>query len=277
MREPAIPEEIRDHYEGRVDEDARIREGLGQLELLRTQEVVRRYLPPGRLRILDVGGATGVHAEWLLADGHQVHLVDPIESHVTRVSERLGDADGLSAEVGDARSLTAADGSYDAVLLFGPLYHLISRTDRLRAWREAARVATPAGWLFGMGITRFASLFDGLSGGMLFDPSFRSMVEQDLASGTHRNPSGDPEWFTTAYFHRPDELRSEAQDAGLRVRKVVGIEGLAAWVPSLAGRWNDPTDRETIVASARAIESEPSVLGVSPHIVAVAQRPTRPG
>jgi ubiquinone/menaquinone biosynthesis C-methylase UbiE len=271
MSSPRLPDEIRDHYENLVEEDLRIREGLGRLELVRTREVIRRYLSGGRLRILDVGGATGVHAEWLLAAGHRVHLVDPVPGLVDKASERLGELPGFSAEVGDARALNADDRSYDAVLLFGPLYHLIEREDRLRAWREAARVVESSGLVFGMGITRFASLFDGLTSGFLFNTSFRRVVDRDLETGQHRNPSRDPAWFTTAYFHHPDELAQEAQEAGLTILETVGIEGLAAWLPSLAERWNDPDDRETILFSARAVETETSLRGLSPHLVSIAQ------
>jgi len=84
----APPEEIIRHYES-DDEGPRITEGFGQLELLRTQEVVRRHLPDGQtpLRILDVGGAKGAHAWWLAdQDGHDVLVVDPVPSHVAAAS-----------------------------------------------------------------------------------------------------------------------------------------------------------------------------------------------
>jgi ubiquinone/menaquinone biosynthesis C-methylase UbiE len=269
-----LPEEIRNHYRIEIREDLRLREGLGRLEFLRTQEVVRRHLPRPGLRILDVGGGTGVHAEWLLADGHQVHLIDPVVSHVTHASERLGELSGFSAEAGDARALTVDDASFDVVLLFGPLYHLTERSDRLGAWREAVRVIGPTGLVFGMGITRFASLLDGLAQGFLFDDGFRGIVERDLATGQHRNPTRQPGWFTTAYFHHPHELVREAEEAGLHVREVLGVEGLAGWLPSLGERWDNPSDRETILFSARAIESEPALQGLSPHLIAVTEPST---
>ena len=40
-----FPKEIVEHYQA-TDEDSRIRRGLGQLEFLRTQAIVRKYLPP---------------------------------------------------------------------------------------------------------------------------------------------------------------------------------------------------------------------------------------
>ncbi|MEZ0446357.1 class I SAM-dependent methyltransferase [Cellulomonas sp. ICMP 17802] len=267
MAEPPI----HDHYDTAFDEDTRLRQGLGLLELARVQEIVRRHLPPAA-RVLDVGGATGVHAEWLLADGHTVHLVDLLPGHVARAAQNLGRHERFTATVGDARALALPDASVDAVLLLGPLYHLTDRADRLAAWREALRVVEPGGVVVAMAISRFASLFDGLAQGYLFDPAFRAIVAQDLATGVHENPTGDPRWFTTAYFHRPEELPAEATEVGLDVEETVGVEGLAHWIRPLVPALDDAGDREVVLASARAIEAEPSLLGLSSHLVTVARR-----
>ena len=121
-------------------------------------------------------------------------------------------------------------------------------------------------------ISRFASLFSGLDARRAsFDPRFRAIVEQDLATGCHRNDDRVDDWFTTAYFHHPDEVGAEAVDAGGEVVEIVGVEGLACWVPQLGDRWDDPSDREAILASARAVESEPTLLGLSAHLLCVAR------
>jgi SAM-dependent methyltransferase len=271
MAEP--PVEVREHYDRDIDEGERLRQGPGLLELARTQEIVRRHLPAGSLRILDVGGGTGVHAAWLADDGHEVHLVDPIERHIEAARRLAGPGRRITAQVGDARRLRADPGSVDAVLLLGPLYHLTERVDRLLALREAARVVRPGGVVFAAGISRFASLFDGLGRGFLFDPEFRVVVERDLRDGEHRNPERRPHWFTTAYFHHPDELRAEGVDAGLDGVAVVGVEGVAGWFGELFDRWDDPEVREAILFSARAVESEPAVVGASAHLLMVARRP----
>lgn len=74
-------ETIVDHYES-YREEARLVGGLAELELVRTQEILRRHLPSPPARVLDVGGGTGVHARWLLEDGYRVHLVDVTPRHV---------------------------------------------------------------------------------------------------------------------------------------------------------------------------------------------------
>ncbi|HTZ07692.1 MAG TPA: methyltransferase domain-containing protein [Acidimicrobiales bacterium] len=261
------PEIVR-HYET-ISEGERIAEGLGQLELLRVRDVLEPYLPPPPATILDVGGATGIHAAWLAARGHHVHVVDLLPHHVEAAAGLAGGPGRITAQVGDARALPVDDASVDAVLLFGPLYHLTERADRLLAWSEARRVVRPGGYVVAAAISRFASLFDGLARGFLFDPVFAAIVDRDLADGQHRNPTGDPRWFTTAYFHRPDELRAEAEAAGADVVELVGLEGLAGWLPHLAGAWAEAEGREVILGAARAVAAEPSLLGLSAHLLAV--------
>jgi len=272
MVEP--PDEVREHYESEITEAERLTRGAGRLEFVRTQEIIRRHLPPGSLTILDVGGAAGVHADWLADDGHTVHLVDPMPNHVEQARRLAGPGRAITAEVGDARRLAALDDTADAVLLLGPLYHLTERADRVGALREAARVVRPGGFVFAAAISRFASLLDGLSRGFLTDPRFHAIVEQDLADGQHRNPDRTPHWFTTAYFHHPDEVRGEAAAAGLDCVELVGVEGVAGLLPNVVDQWEDPAHRDAALFAARATESEPSLLGASPHLLMVMTRPS---
>lgn len=269
-----IPSEISEHYESEIVEADRLTSALGQLEFLRTQEIIRRHLPTGGLELLDVGGGPGVHAGWLASDGHTVRLIDPIPNHV-EAARRLGRSDErITASVGDACHLDVESSSMDAVLLLGPLYHLTDRADRLQALSEARRVVRPGGPVFVAAISRFASLLDGLSRHFLVDPQFRSIVEQDLHDGQHRNPDRTAHWFTTAYFHHPSELPTEATDAGLNCLEVVGVEGIAGgFGSSLFEQWDDPDYRDAILFAARASQSDPSVIGASPHLLMTAQRP----
>jgi ubiquinone/menaquinone biosynthesis C-methylase UbiE len=258
------------HYEASLEEN-RLADGLTALELVRTQEILRRHLPAAPASVLDVGGGTGVHAEWLLADGYSVHLLDITPRHVEQAMTSLG-ARGLTAEEGDARQLSFPDDSFDVVLVLGPLYHLHERGDRIRVLDEARRVARRDGVVAAAAISRFASLFDGLVREFLFDPEFREIVERDFTDGRHANPERRPHWFTTAYFHRPDELAEEINSAGLSLVELVGVEGLAGWLPHLEQRWVNDSDRDVILSATRLVESEPALLGISAHLLAIARQ-----
>jgi len=178
-----------------------------------------------------------------------------------------------SCRVGDARDLDLPDGSADLVLLLGPLYHLTEAGDRARALKEAARVLQPGGWLFAAAISRFASALDGLARDLLSDLRFRRIVEQDLRDGQHRNPTERLDYFTTAYFHAPEELAAEVRAGGLVLDGVYGIEGPGWILPDVVERMADPNRRETLLDVARMLETVPAVLGCSAHLLAIAQRP----
>jgi SAM-dependent methyltransferase len=255
-------------YYGLGAERERLSSGPGRIERARTEEVLRRWLPAAPARILDVGGGPGTYVGWLAGLGYDVHLVDPVPLHV----EQARAAGAASARMGDARQLDEADASHDAVLLLGPLYHITDRAGRVAALSQARRVVRPGGVVAAAAISRFASLLDGLATGKLDDPAFAAIVERDLRDGQHRNPTSRPDWFTTAFFHHPDELRSEVADSGLRLEDLVGLEGPAWLVGDVETRWADPHRRERLLAAARAVEREPSLLGVSAHLLAVARR-----
>ena len=130
----------------------------------------------------------------------------------------------------------------------------------------------PGGVLLAAAITRFASLLDGLAHGHLDEPAFAAIVDRDLRDGQHRNPSGRPEWFTTAFFHRPEELGAEVAEAGLAPRAVLAVEGPAWLLADIEERLPDPGRREQVLAAVRRVEAEPSLLGASAHLLAVALR-----
>lgn len=260
---------ILEHY-GTGYERTRLGGGTSRIEFERTKELLRRFLPQPPATVLDVGGGPGAYAAWLAGLGYDVHLVDPVPLHVEQAAEVAQRApEPFTVAIGDARSLDREDGSFDAVLLLGPLYHLTERTERVRALMEARRVVRPGGVVPAAAISRFASLFDGLASGFLGDPTFDAIVERDLREGQHRNPTDRVEWFTTAYLHHPSELRGEVEEAGLAFEGLFGIEG-PGWL--VRDAWDHEQLREQVLRVARAVEEEPTLLGLSAHLLVVARR-----
>jgi SAM-dependent methyltransferase len=258
-------------YYERTAEESRLETGPFRLEAIRTRELIRRHAPRPPATVLDVGGAAGAYAFWLAGEGYHVRLVDAVHRLVALAQRTNAGAPHrlASCVVGDARALPVPTACAGVVLLLGPLYHLVSESDRRQALAEAARVLRPDGVLFAAGISRCASALDGLSRGLLGDPTFAAIVDRDLADGQHRNPTGSPDYFTTAYFHRPEELRLELTDAGFEVEGVYGVEGPAWILGDLDERLKDAASRHVVLQTARKLESEPSVIGMSAHFLAV--------
>ncbi len=251
-------------YYETFDEAQRLVTGaVNTLARLRTWELFARFVPPGAV-VADVGGGPGVHARHLAEQGHRVTVVDPVPRHVDQAST----IDGVTAVLGDALRLPLPDASCDVVLLMGPLYHLPEAADRHAALREAGRVLRPGGRLIAEVITRHAWLVEATIRGLLGDPETRHDISVNLATGFTSDTPG-PEDFH-AYLHRTHHLAPEVTAAGFEVDTVVAVEGFAALLGNLADLLTDPTDLLDVL---REVESEPSMIGVSPHVQAIAHLP----
>ncbi|MFD6182635.1 class I SAM-dependent methyltransferase [Streptomyces goshikiensis] len=261
--------EVRAFYESAIDEGTRLRASAdGRLELLRTREILRRYLPGAPACVLDVGGGTGVHAEWLVEDGYHVDLIDPIPRHVEQATKIC------CADVGDARSLAAPSDSYDVVQLLGPLYHLPDLADRQAALVEAVRVARPGGVVAAAAINRYSSLFEHVTYAHLHTERLHTSVSSILRTAVYDGKRG----FTLAYFHRAEELAEELTAAGLEDVIVLGVEG-PAWsalkaVEQQSGETPSEALFESVLAAARMAEPYPELLAASSHLLAVGRVPS---
>ncbi|MEA3336788.1 MAG: class I SAM-dependent methyltransferase [Chloroflexota bacterium] len=273
-RQPSLPEETSSYYEMGLEAE-RLLGAEGELEFARTKEIISRYLPNPPAVVLDVGGGPGAYACWLAQEGFEVHLTDPIPLHLqqaSQASQRQSEFPVSSITLGDARKLEYPDGYADVVLLLGPLYHLTERSDRVMALQEAFRVLKQGGLLIAVGISRFASTFQGLIEGYFEDADFIQIAKRDLADGQHRNPTSKASYFTTSFFHHPNELEEEVQAAGFVVESVLAIEGAAVFLQDLDEQWSVPERRSRMLEAIRWLEDEPSIIGVTGHIVAIGNK-----
>jgi ubiquinone/menaquinone biosynthesis C-methylase UbiE len=261
------------HYNTGV-ERSRLLHGTSSLEYYRTKQILSRHLPKRRATILDIGGGPARYSFWLAGKGHRVHLVDAMPLHISQAqaAQRIARRPLASISLGDARNLDFEDGIANIVLLFGPLYHLVERKERLEALSEAYRVLKPGGMVFVAGISRFTSALDGSRGMFIRDPEFMKIVKQDLKNGQHRNPRNVPEYFTTAFFHHPRELEEEIRKAGFKSVRVYAVTGFAWLLPSFNKIWNNRELRTRLLTILEKTEAEPSLMGASDHLLAMARK-----
>lgn len=199
------------------------------LEYRTTLHFLHSYLPPAPARILDCGGGPGRYAVALAQEGYQVTLLDLSEkclAFAQKKAEELGVC-GIEAFVhASATSLPFPDEQFDAVLLAGPLYHLVREEDRLAAMRESLRVLKTGGLVAAtivplLGVFR-ASLVEFpefITGG----DCLRYLGRPYQEAG--RDFTGS---FTTAYFGDPLELEAQYEVLGAEAITLVALEGLAS-------------------------------------------------
>jgi len=264
-------------------EEARLsNSGAGRLEFERTQEILLRHLPEPPATVADIGGGPGRYALWLAGLGYRVVHRDLMPLHVAQVRAAVA-ADPAGARgsagapllvdsaVGDARNLDLGDGTADAVLLLGPLYHLNRRADRVQALREAGRVVRPGGPVFAAAISRWAARLDGMLRLRLYE---RNPTAADSVGAVERTgvlPPLMPGGFG-GFTHRPRQLRAEFASAGLGVADLVCVEGAAYVLDDLDDRANDERAWQVIIDAARAHERVPELMGLGSHLLATGFR-----
>jgi len=269
-----IDKEILSYYNTGVEKD-RLYTDIFQLEKERTEEIIQRYLPEHRIRILDVGGGTGHYSFWLKEQAHEVHLVDPVRFNIDEARKIAGERKNVpeSIVLAEARELPFDNDSFDLILLMGPLYHLTKKEERQEALKESLRVLRKGGRILAVGISRYASLFDGFFRNLIKDPDFFQIVESDISTGQHRNFTSKLAYFTTAYFHFPDELRMEIRDAGFNAEKMIAIESFGWLIPDFVKKWAVKDYQPLLLESIRRVEHSEDLMSMSAHFMVVAMKP----
>ncbi len=215
--------DIQMYYENAVEgEDNRLERH--QLERDLTWRYFDGYLPKTG-HVLEVGAATGKHTQWMAQRGLHVTAVDLSPKELEFCSQRLAQA-GLSSRletvVADVRFLGALPrNEFDAVLLMGPLYHLILESDRRTALQQAVQRLKPGGIFFSSHISRY-----GILGDLMKDvPGWieeREEVQSIIEHG--RDPGNYPHGGFRGYFTNIEEIIPLHEQAGLETVLLAGVE-----------------------------------------------------
>ena len=217
--------EVRRFYDASAESEwQRMDQCLFEFEI--NKHYIERYIRPGD-RVLDVGGGPGRYSLRLASLGCDVTLLDLSPGNVAVARQKSDELSlPIRAEVADARDLAAyPDGAYDAVLLMGPLYHLLTGQDRIRAVNECLDRLKPGGILF--------AAFISTNAGMIF--AGRDLPEsivwesedtfyETILGGTDFAGAA----FTQAFFTNWQNILPFMADFPLEVLHLVGSEGITA-------------------------------------------------
>src|SRR5205085_10717125 len=121
-------------------------------------------------------------------------------------------------------------------------------------------------------ISKYAYLFDGFKRDLVRDDQFEKLLVNDLNTGIHLNETGNPEYFTTAYFHTITDIQQEISESGLQIQKLIGVESFGWIVDNMARKSKDETYMRKLNKMIRMVESNDDLIAMSQHIIAVAQK-----
>lgn len=164
------------NYYGNNDEEGRLLSRHGQVEYLTTMRYIKKYLKPG-MRLLEVGAGTGRYSIDLAAFGCQVDAVEPVQHNIDIFRSKLTGDENISVHLGRAQDLSCfEDETFDMTLNLGPMYHLFSKDEKIKALAESIRVTKKDGFIFVAYCISDASIIGyGFRGGHVFE-----LVEKEL-------------------------------------------------------------------------------------------------
>lgn len=171
--------ELNAYYEN-YDEDGRLRSRHGTVEFLTTMRYIEKYITPDA-RVCEIGAGTGRYSHALAESGYTVDAVELIPHNIEIFRANTKPGERVTVTQGDARDLSGFESeSYDITLLLGPMYHLMTEEDQLRALSEAVRVTKRGGVIFAAYCNNDATVVQFCFGrGMITKEPYTSLIDRD--------------------------------------------------------------------------------------------------
>jgi S-adenosylmethionine-dependent methyltransferase len=242
-----------------------------QLEYDLTWRYLKRYLP-AQGSILEVGAATGRYTLGLAKQGYAVTAVDLSAALLEECRENLAN-EGLDRQVrlvvADARDLgEVAETGFDAVLLMGPLYHLIVETDRKAAVQEAFARLREGGILFSAFLSRFGMMSDLLKhrpGWIEEQRAVRSQLEKG------KRPDDFPRGGFRGYAAQVSEIAPLHEAIGFETLAVAGVEPVISADDESYNKLQGK-QRQLWLDLLYEISTEKSIVGASRHLLYIGKK-----
>lgn len=243
----------------RFDENTRLTKSkAAQVEFLTNVKYIERFLTPGG-SILDIGAGAGEYSLHFARKGYAVSALELADANIAAFRGKLTSQDRIDLSQGNAVDLSRyGDHSFDAVLLFGPLYHLHAEKDRLKCIEEAKRVCKPDGKLF------FAFISNDIVVMTMQQVNSDYLLEGDYDKETFRlydNPF---------VFHTVDRCRELLQKAGIRICKEIASDGVSELLQDLINAMDDAAYRQYLKYHFYICE-KPECLGMSNHLLFIGE------
>ena len=251
-------------YYNKFNEEKRLDSRHGQVEFVTSMKYIHKYLEKmeqtkqkSEIKILDVGAATGRYSVPLAEEGYDVTAVELVKHNLARLKAK---GSSVKAYQGNAMKLKRfEDNSFDAVLVFGPMYHLHEKEEKLKALSEAKRVVRPGGVIFVAYIMNEYSVItyaikekhikEGVETGML-DESFHCTKTANALYS----------------FVRTEDIDELNELAGLERLQVVAADGPANYIRTYLNALDEEEFKYFIQYHLSTCERA-DLLGASGHLV----------
>jgi ubiquinone/menaquinone biosynthesis C-methylase UbiE len=259
--------ELEQHY-NKFNEDKRLLRRHGQVEYITTMRYIQKYLgqmdkAPEHIRIIDIGAGTGRYSGALAEAGYDVTAVELVKYNLGILKKNY---DNVSAYQGNALHLKRfADAEFDMALLFGPMYHLYTKEDKVRALAEAKRVVKPNGLiLVAYLMNEYGVLMYGFKEGHVGECLKDGRLNQDYHCVSEEKDLYD-------YVRLEDIEEVNMTVGGLERQQIIAADGAADYMRPVLNAMDEDTFRLFLEYHLSTCE-RPELLGASAHLLDILKK-----
>lgn len=258
-----MSKELEIHY-NKFCEDKRLTRKHGQVEYITSMKYIHKYLEqlPKDAKILDIGAGTGRYSIALAEEGYDVTAVELIKYNLGILKLK---SDKVKAYQGTALKLKRfEDNTFDMTLVFGPMYHLYTFEDKVKALSEAKRVTKPGG------IILVAYIMNEYS---ILTHGFKdNCMKESIASGKVDDAFhviAEPEDLYD--YVRLEDIAAYNEAAGLERIQIIAADGPANYMRQTLNAMDDET-YELFVQYHLSTCERPELLGASAHTLDILRK-----
>ena len=246
-------------YYNKFNEDKRLDTRHGIVEFTTITKYIDEYLKEmDNPKVIDIGAGTGKYSDYIEKLGYDVTAIELVKHNLSSIKERNKN---IKAYQGNAIDLSRFENNtFDLVLLFGPLYHLINEEDKLKALSEAKRVVKPTGIIMAQYCLKdFAIIKHG----------FMDKTIKESNIDDNFNIISNPEDLYS--FVTINEINSYNEKLNLTSIKRINPEGLVEYMRSSINDL-DEEEFELFLKYNLSICEQPEMLGFGRHLLDIIKK-----
>ncbi len=244
-------------YYNKFNEEKRLNSRHGIVEFTITTMYIESVINGRKnLKIADIGAGTGKYSAYFADLGHEVTAVEPVKKNLSQIQTKNKN---IKCLLGYADKIKMPDNYFDITLLFGPMYHLMSHEEKMKAVCEAKRITKKGGYILVMYLTNeYAFITYAIKEGNLRKCLDSKMIDKDFNTITT---------IKDLYSYvRIDEIDKIKEESKLKREKIIAVDGPTDYIRQYVNKLSEE-DFEVYIEYIKSIAERPELLGASSHIL----------
>lgn len=242
------------NYYNKFNEDKRLNTKHGEIEYITTMKYIHKYLKPNN-KIIEIGAGTGKYSISLSNEGYDVTAVELVKHNLKEIEKK---SNKVKTILGNAINLKKIkNNTYDITLLLGPMYHLITKEEKIKALEEAKRITKKNGIIIvAYCMNDYAVLIHGFRDNYIKE----AIKNNDIDSNFHLTPKNTDLYSRVTI----DDINELNKIVNLERIKIISSDGPSNYIRNILNKMDEETFNIFINYHLSTCE-RPDLIGAGAH------------